>query len=115
MKWVMFFVIIGMISSISGKLDKIISRVDDVEIKYKNTKKDNSFSLSSYVNKEVCIEIDNDDIYNEYLFSSMYNTVGKIIDYDNEWLMFEYLDKSKNKVINKYFRIRDIVVINEIK
>lgn len=113
MKWILFLIIIAMLASILEKLDSLLKKVDSTQMNNKNVKK--TFSIDSYINKEVCIEIDNDDVYNSHLFSPMYNTTGKIVDYDNEWLVFEYLDKSKNSVVDKYFRIKDIVSINEIK
>lgn len=115
MKWVMFCIIIAMISSVLSNQDKIIKRLEGKEIDSRKNNKENNFSLKDYINKKVCIEIDNDDINNSYLFSSMYNTSGEIIDYDDEWLEFRYEDKSKHKIVHKFFRIRDIVSINEIE
>lgn len=114
MKWVMFIIVIAMISSVLSNQDKIIKELQDKKFDNKKNK-DNNLPLESYLNKKVSIEIDNDDITNVHLFSSMYNTSGEIVDYDNEWIEFRYKDKSKNKMVNKFFRIRDIVSINEIK
>lgn len=114
MKWVMFIIIIVMISSVLSSQDKIIKELQDKKFDNKKNR-DNNLTLESYLNKKVNIEIDNDDINNSYIFSSIYNTTGEIVDYDNEWIEFRYKDKSKNKIINKFFRIRDIVSINEIK
>lgn len=115
MKWVMFCVIIAMLASVLGKQDEIIKSIEDKKFDDRKNNKENYLPLESYINKKVSIEIDNDDISNVYLFSSMCNTTGEIIDYDNEWLEFRYKDKSKNKIVNKFFRIRDIVSINEIE
>lgn len=115
MKWVMFLIIIAMLSSVLGKQDEIIKRIEDKKSDDRKNNKENSIPLESYINKKVSIEIDNDDISNAHLFSSMYNTTGEIINYDSEWLEFRYKDKSKNKLVNKFFRVRDIVSINEIE
>jgi len=119
MEWVMFIIIIAMIASVSDKQDKLSKKIDNIKSdnnnKIVNKQKKDTLVLDAYLNKKVCIEIDNDDINNSYLFSSMYNTSGEIIDYDDEWLEFRYEDKSKHKIVNKFFRIRDIVSINEIE
>ena len=114
MEWVMFI----MIASVPDKQDKLSKKIDNIKSdnnKIVNKQKKDTLVLDAYLNKKVCIEIDNDDINNSYLFSSMYNTSGEIIDYDDEWLEFRYEDKSKHKIVNKFFRIRDIVSINEIE
>lgn len=116
MEWVMFLLIIAMISSVMSKQDSLSKKIDDIKFdENRDKKKKNPLNLDEYLNKNVCIEIDNDEINNSHLFSSIYNTSGKIVDYDNEWLEFRYKDKSKNRIVNKYFRIRDVISINEIK
>ena len=114
MKWVMFIIVIAMISSVLSNQDKIIKELQDKKFDNKKNK-DNNLPLESYLNKKVSIEIDNVDKTNVHFFSSRYYTSGEIVDYDNEWIEFRYKDKSKNKMVNKFFRIRDIVSINEIK
>ena len=71
--------------------------------------------MENYIGKKVNINIDNDDINNSYLFSSISNTVGEIIEYDEQWFLFRYYDKSTRKTIDQYMRICDITSIDEIK
>lgn len=51
--------------------------------------------LSNYLNKDVYIVLNNDNVTDSYLFSSMMKTIGKIIDYDNKWFIFNYYNKSE--------------------
>lgn len=108
MEWFFFIVLLLSISSVGSKVDKLIK--SDVN----NVKKEiHKFDLNEYLNKQVCIHIDNEDVTNSHLLSSMYNVVGTIKEFDNEWLLFEY--KDGNKLYNQYLRITDITSINEIR
>lgn len=41
--------------------------------------------------------------------------VGKIIDFDDTWFMFDYYNKSLRKNITEYLKINDLKSMNEIK
>lgn len=108
MEWFFFIVLLLSILSVSSKVDKL-NKIDT-----NNSKKEiGKFNLKDYLNKEVCIHIDNDDVTNSHLLSSIYNVVGIIKEFDNEWLLFEY--KDGNRLYNQYLRISDITSINEMK
>lgn len=59
--------------------------------------------------------LDNDNVTDSYLFSTMMKTAGKIIDYDDTWFIFNYYNKSERKNITEYLKISDLKGINEIK
>lgn len=107
MEWFFFIILLLSILSVSSKVDKLIKNDTN------NKKESSKFNLKDYLNKEVCIHIDNDDVTNSHLLSSLYNVVGIIKEFDNEWLQFEY--KDGNRLYNQYLRITDITSINEIK
>lgn len=91
--------------SINEKLDKLRKT-------YKSEKKE--FDLKDYLGKPVSISIDNEDISNSYLFSSVYSTVGTIKAYDEEWLLFQYKEhKNSKSYVEQYIRIKDITSIHE--
>ncbi len=110
MNWYFYIIIIILLIDLESKLNKVIK---NQEIKSDDIK-NSDFLLRNYLGKKVVLEIENDDIENEYLFSCGYETIGEIIDFDQEWFLFEYYNKGKKKTIKQYFRIKDLVSINEI-
>lgn len=102
MEWIILIVSLIGFGTISEKLDKLKKEM-------KAERK--TIDLKKYLNKNVSLTIDNDEISNSYLFSSVFGTVGVIKDYDQEWVLFEY--KEKKKTIEQYIRISDITSINE--
>lgn len=98
------FVIIAILLDIEEKLRKM-------QVKEKS----NCLDLSNYLNKEVYIVLNNDNVTDSYLFSAMMKTVGKIIDYDDKWFIFNYYNKSVRKNITQYLKISDLKSINEIR
>jgi len=110
MEWIFFMVIIIYLIDINSK----ISKMQNNNTNNKSINK-SKFIIENYIGKKVNIEIDNEDINDSHLFSSVYNTIGEIVECDDEWFLFRYYDKSKKQTINQYMRIRDITSINEIK
>lgn len=104
METVLLFAILAILIDVEEKLRKM-------QVKEKSKHLD----LSNYLNKDVYIVLNNDNVANSYLFSSMMKTVGKIIDYDDTWFIFDYYNKSERKNITQYLKISDLKSINEIK
>lgn len=111
MEWIFYIMVVFCLFDIEEKLRKIIV---NNEQKNSNQKEKNKIVLEDYINKKVSITIDNDDINNSYLFSSVSQTVGEITTCDNNWFAFKYYDKQAKKVVTQYFRIKDLVSIDEV-
>ena len=77
--------------------------------------KQNHLNIGNYLNKHVYIVLDNENVTDYYLFNSLTKTMGKIIDYDDTWLIFSYYNKNKRKNITQYLRISDLKSINVIR
>ena len=97
------FVIVIMLIDIEEKLKKL-------QVK----EKQNHLNIGNYLNKQVYIVLDNENVTDYYLFNSLTKTMGKIIDYDDTWLIFSYYNKNKRKNITQYLRISDLKSINVI-
>lgn len=108
MEWICFMIIIISLIDINSKISKIQNNNQKSDDKSK-------FIIENYIGKKVSIEIDNYDINDSYLFSPVYNTIGEIVECDDEWFLFRYYDKSKKQTVNQYMRICDIISIDEIK
>ena len=80
------FVIVIMLIDIEEKLKKL-------QVK----EKQNHLNIGNYLNKQVYIVLDNENVTDYYLFNSLTKTMGKIIDYDDTWLIFSYYNKNKRK------------------
>jgi len=93
----------------------ILIDIEDKLKKQEPQEKTNPLNLKVYLNEEVYLELDNDKVKDSYLFSSVFKTIGKIIDYDDTWFIFSYYDKNKRKNITRYLRINDLKSINRIK
>lgn len=104
MEIVLCFIIIALLLDVDEKLRKMQTK-----------EKSHRIDLSDYLEKEVYIVLDDDNVTNSYLFSTMMKTVGKIIDYDDTWFIFRYYNKSERKNITQYLKISDLKSINEIK
>lgn len=98
------FVIVIMLIDIEEKLKKL-------QIK----EKQNHLNIGNYLNKQVYIVLDNENVTDYYLFNSVTKTMGKIIDYDETWFIFSYYNKNKRKNITQYLRISDLKSINVIR
>lgn len=107
MEWVSFMLLFVIMSTQYTILEKIK--------KMSEKEKKNNLDLKEYLNKDVYIVLDNEDVTDSYLFSSITKTMGKILDFDETWIIFSYYNKSKRKNINQYFRISDIKSINIIQ
>lgn len=108
MNYVFTIIVIFTLIDIESKLSKLLPD------ERRNAKKGQSaLAFKEYLEKEVSISVDNDDLSDIYLFTAGNSVVGKIVDFDEEWLIFEY--REKNKKVLRYFRIRDIVGIEETK
>lgn len=104
MEIVLCFIIIALLLDVDEKLRKMQMK-----------EKSHRIDLSDYLEKEVYIVLDDDNVTNSYLFSTMMKTIGKIIDYDDTWFIFRYYNKSERKNITQYLKIGDLKSINEIK
>lgn len=96
----------------------IIAILLDIEEKLKRFQKKEklgNINLNNYLNKDVYIVLKNDNVTNSYLFSTTSKTIGKIIDFDNNWFIFNYYNKNEKKNTTQYLRINDLRSINEIK
>lgn len=90
----------------------------DIEEKLKKLQvkeKQNHLNIGNYLNKQVYIVLDNENVTDYYLFNSVTKTMGKIIDYDDTWFIFSYYNKTKRKNITQYLRISDLKSINIIR
>ena len=90
----------------------------DIEEKLKKLQvkeKQNHLNIGNYLNKQVYIVLDNENVTDYYLFNSVTKTMGKIIDYDDTWFIFSYYNKNKRKNITQYLRISDLKSINVIR
>lgn len=103
MEWVMILILIFGLIHLDEKLNKMMKLI-------KVDSKNHSFDLKDYIGKKVFITIDNDEISNSYLFSSIFNKEITIIDFDKEWLVFEYEENKKKQ--RQYIRLSDITSIN---
>lgn len=106
MNWFFFIVILLILLDVEDKLNKL--KQD------KKIEKKLYLDLQQYKNKSVSITINNDNLEDSYLFSSISNTTGKIVGYDKEWFVFSYYNKNTNTQTEQYLRIRDIESINEV-
>ena len=100
----LLLVIVFMLIDIEGKLNRE---------KKKDEKK--NWDLKSYLNKEVYIVLDNDDVDDAYLFSAISKTVGVITDFDEEWFVLKFYHKDKRMEVTEFLRIGDLESIGEIK
>ena len=107
MEWIFYIIIVFCLIDIESKINKFIKNNSDHK-KY-------IFVLKNYIGKKVILNIENDEITDSHLFSSISDTVGQIIEYDDQWLLFRYYNKNKRKTIDQYIRISDITSIDEIK
>ena len=98
------FVIVIMLIDIEEKLKKL-------QVK----EKQNHLNIGNYLNKQVYIVLDNENVTDYYLFNSLTKTMGKIIDYDDTWFIFSCYNKTKRKNITQYLRISDLKSINVIR
>ncbi len=98
------FVILFALFDINEKLKKLLDK-----------EKKNKLNLNDYLNKDVYIIINNENVTNFYLFSSSFKTVGRILDYDDNWFIFRYYNKSEKQTVTEYLKISDLESINEIK
>ena len=99
--WVVFLVVLLTYFDIKSTLKKILNNQN------KNTKKDFSL-LEKLKEKEVQIEIDNEDI-------NMFETIRKGIlkDFNDVWLILEINTKKGKELM--YYRISSIKGVVEIK
>lgn len=104
MKMFLGFLILIVLLDIETKLGKLLIK-----------EKTNHLDLKTYLNKDIYIVLNNDNVENSYLFSSVIKTIGRILDYDEQWFIFSYYDKSARKNIIQYLRICDLKSISEIK
>lgn len=105
-EWIMFMILFFGLIDLEAKMNKISKQ-------QKQEMKKNNFNVKKYLNIPVSIYINNDEISNSYLFSSISPVEGMIKDFDLEWILFEY--QEKKKTISQYIRICDITSINEVK
>ncbi len=100
----LLFIILFLLLDLESKVTKINKRKE-------LPKRITSNEIKKLINKVVSLNIENDHIDDSYLFSPVSSTKGKIIEYDDEWILFEY--ENKKEVIRRCFRIKDISSIDE--
>lgn len=101
----LFLIIIGILIDLENKISKIIDKGG--QRRYMNPNE-----VKKLIGKTVCLHIENDNINDSYLFSSITNTKGKVKECDREWVRFEY--ETKQELVSRYFRISDISSIDEL-
>ncbi len=107
----LLLVVLGMTFSISSKLDDFGSKEETEERKKKVGM--SSKALSKMVGRLVVLHIDQDEIQDSYLFDAVGKTKGIIKEIDEGWLVFEY--ETKKEVVTRYFRVEDVVGLDEVK
>ena len=112
MEGVFYIMVVFCLFDIEEKLKKLMTNNQE---KNNTQKEKNKIILENYIGKKVSITIDNDDINDSYLFSSTSQTIGEITACDSSWFAFKYSNKSGKKTVTQYFRIKDLVSIDEIK
>lgn len=103
----LLFVILFLLFDLESKVSKLNKKSTP------NNKKFTSSEIKKLIDKTICINIQNDNISDSYLFNPISNTKGKIKECDEEWILFEY--ETKKEVIKQYFRIMDVSSIDELK
>lgn len=106
MEYFFYIIVVVILIDLESKISKIKKDMNQ-------NKKINIKEISNLVGKKVCINIDNENINNSYLFTPSYNTKGIIKEVNNDWLIFVY--ETKKETIEQYFRLRDIISIDEIQ
>ena len=112
MEWVFAIVIIFCLLDIEEKIKKLSDKIDK-NGNENNYNKNTKIVLEEYLNKDVCIILKDDaEISDGHLFFADQKNKGKIIDFDNKWVVFS-LPKKKEKIIY-YIKISDIESIDVI-
>lgn len=114
MQWAFALIIIFFLYDIKDKIKKLDEKLDEkLENNNKNTLNNKKIILEDYLNKDVCIIIkDESEILDQHLFFAGQKNKGKIIDFDNEWIMFKMKKKKENTIY--YIKVKDIESIDEI-
>lgn len=111
MEWAFYVATIFLLIDIEEKIRKL-NRNSEENLIFKSKK---NIAIKDYLNKSVNIILkDNSELTDAYLFSATSKTIGKIIDYDYEWIIFKYYNKTKKKNILQYIKILDIESIDEL-
>lgn len=104
--WCFGIMIFCCFADIESKLNKLL--------KQNKTDKKKEINLSEYKGKQVSFSLTNDNIFDHMtLYTS--DIIGEIIDYDSQWVVYQYHNKKKKETVTQYIRIKDIVSISEIK
>ena len=110
MQWVFAIVVIFYLLDIQDKIKKLSEKLDN---SISESSQNKNLVLSEYLNKDVYIVLKDDvEMSEQHLFFAGQKNKGKIIDFDNEWLMLK-LKKKKENIIY-YIKINDIESIDEI-
>lgn len=113
MEKVLLFILLGLAFSISSKLDDIIVSLKSSDDEKPERKKMKRSGISKMIGKRVILNVDRDEINDSYLFSEPNETEGIIKEVGDVWIVFEY--ETKKEVVTRYFRIEDVVGIDEVK
>lgn len=113
MEKVLLFILLGLAFSISSKLDDIVNSLKDSGEEIPERKRMKRSGISKMIGKRVILNIDQDEINDSYLFSEPNETEGVIKEVGNAWIVFEY--ETKKEIVTRYFRIDDVVGIDEVK
>lgn len=113
MDWgLIIFEIILLISITSGSIAKSF---DENKNKIEKKKRKKVFPLATYTDKKVSLVLEAESCI--VTCSNLYdqNTVGEIVAFDSEWLVYRFYDKKRKKTIRQYIRLRDIESIDIIE
>ena len=111
MEKVLLIIIVFMLCSVLSKLDDI----EKLHTKKEKTKKRNieAERISKLIDLKVSITIDEDNIDDMYLFDPVSGVTGVIKNVSPSWIEFEY--ETKKETITRYFRLTDIISVDEVK
>ncbi len=107
----LLFVIIGMLFWLGGKIDEGRKEEDQSERRKKAPMK--AKIIREYVGKRVTLNIDQENIMEEYLFNVGSSVPGIITEVADTWLVFKY--ETKREIVTRYFRLVDIMSIDIVQ
>lgn len=111
-----FLIVIGFLISLNSKVDECLKESKNKDEDYVDKNKKRAFKkveIEKLIGKKVIINLDQEYIFEEYLFSPPSKTIGTIKEVSKTWLIFEY--EMRKETITRYFRLADIVSVDEVK
>ena len=111
MEWILYGVMIIFLIDIEEKIRKM-NRNNFLNQSQKNK---SAFAINEYENKRVSIILKDIGLLADEYLSANKNIVGEITDFDDEWIVYKYYNKTKKETILQYIRISYIESIDEVK